>query len=215
MATAGSGDILTGLIAGLTAQFPARVNDAVIAAAWLHGKSGELAAADLGEMPVVVARDETGAIAAFENRCAHRGAMICLDDGGKGAKEKVVGKMLAADVINPEDGEILASEAAIVGPQSPSRIVALYLLDSRLDDATLAELAPLDFAEKRRRLAALDRPVELSPEARATLAEATERACAVDSTFDLLATLVDTFRAGAITQCATDRAPLGSAAQNT
>ena len=52
-------------------------------------------------------------------------------------------------------------------------------------------------------------------QARATLAEATERACAVDSTFDLLATLVDTFRAGAITQCATDRAPLGSAAQNT
>jgi NAD(P)H-hydrate epimerase len=53
MATAGSGDILTGLIAGLTAQFPGRINDAVIAATWLHGKSGELAAADLGEMPVI------------------------------------------------------------------------------------------------------------------------------------------------------------------
>ncbi|MBI2687207.1 MAG: NAD(P)H-hydrate dehydratase [Acidobacteria bacterium] len=53
MATAGSGDILTGLLAGLAAQHPARLNEAVAAAAWLHGKSGELAAATLGEMPVI------------------------------------------------------------------------------------------------------------------------------------------------------------------
>jgi anthranilate 1,2-dioxygenase large subunit/terephthalate 1,2-dioxygenase oxygenase component alpha subunit len=33
-------------------------------------------------MPVVVARAEDGAIVAFENRCAHRGALICLDDAG-------------------------------------------------------------------------------------------------------------------------------------
>jgi anthranilate 1,2-dioxygenase large subunit/terephthalate 1,2-dioxygenase oxygenase component alpha subunit len=33
-------------------------------------------------MPVVVARDHDGTIVAFENRCAHRGALICLDDGG-------------------------------------------------------------------------------------------------------------------------------------
>ena len=36
----------------------------------------------MGSMPVVVARTEDGAIAAFENRCAHRGALIALDDGG-------------------------------------------------------------------------------------------------------------------------------------
>src|SRR6185312_9125569 len=36
----------------------------------------------VGAMPVVVARTEDGGIAAFENRCAHRGALICLDDGG-------------------------------------------------------------------------------------------------------------------------------------
>jgi len=36
----------------------------------------------VGTMPVVVARDHDGAIVAFENRCAHRGALICLDDGG-------------------------------------------------------------------------------------------------------------------------------------
>ncbi len=41
----------------------------------------------VGAMPVVVARTESGEIAAFENRCAHRGSLICLDDAGKGAKD--------------------------------------------------------------------------------------------------------------------------------
>jgi anthranilate 1,2-dioxygenase large subunit/terephthalate 1,2-dioxygenase oxygenase component alpha subunit len=36
----------------------------------------------VGEMPVIVVRGEDGAIHAFENRCAHRGALIALDDGG-------------------------------------------------------------------------------------------------------------------------------------
>lgn len=49
MATAGSGDILTGLIAGLLAQFPRDAVDAVLAAVWLHGRAGELGAAALGE----------------------------------------------------------------------------------------------------------------------------------------------------------------------
>jgi anthranilate 1,2-dioxygenase large subunit/terephthalate 1,2-dioxygenase oxygenase component alpha subunit len=33
-------------------------------------------------MPVIVARGAAGEIHAFENRCAHRGALIALDDGG-------------------------------------------------------------------------------------------------------------------------------------
>ena len=41
----------------------------------------------VGQMPVVVARAEDGSIAAFENRCAHRGALICLDNAGRGAKD--------------------------------------------------------------------------------------------------------------------------------
>ena len=41
----------------------------------------------VGQMPVVVARDTDGSIAAFENRCAHRGALICLDNAGSGAKD--------------------------------------------------------------------------------------------------------------------------------
>ena len=49
MATAGSGDILTGIVAGLLAQFPRDAEDAVLAAVWLHGRAGELGAAELGE----------------------------------------------------------------------------------------------------------------------------------------------------------------------
>ena len=41
----------------------------------------------VGRMPVVVTRDNDGSIAAFENRCAHRGSLICLDDAGKGATD--------------------------------------------------------------------------------------------------------------------------------
>ena len=48
---------------------------------------GDWRATHVGEMPVVVARDTDGTVAAFENRCAHRGALICLDDGGTGNKD--------------------------------------------------------------------------------------------------------------------------------
>lgn len=44
MATAGSGDVLTGMIAGLLAQWPDRREEALMAAVWLHGRAGELAA---------------------------------------------------------------------------------------------------------------------------------------------------------------------------
>jgi NAD(P)H-hydrate epimerase len=52
MATGGTGDVLTGLIAGLIAQTPDDVASAVLAAVWLHGRAGELAAAKLGEKTV-------------------------------------------------------------------------------------------------------------------------------------------------------------------
>jgi anthranilate 1,2-dioxygenase large subunit/terephthalate 1,2-dioxygenase oxygenase component alpha subunit len=44
--------------------------------------SGDWRTTYVGAMPVVVARDDDGAVVAFENRCAHRGALICLEDGG-------------------------------------------------------------------------------------------------------------------------------------
>ena len=40
----------------------------------------------VGEMPVVVTRDLSGILRCFENRCAHRGALLCLKTRGK-AKE--------------------------------------------------------------------------------------------------------------------------------
>lgn len=50
MATAGSGDVLTGMIAAFLAQFPGRpVRDTVAAAVYLHGAAGELAAAEQSE----------------------------------------------------------------------------------------------------------------------------------------------------------------------
>ena len=54
MATAGSGDVLTGMIAAFLAQFPERpVRDTVAAAVYLHGRAGELAAAERGEQSMV------------------------------------------------------------------------------------------------------------------------------------------------------------------
>ena len=53
MGTAGSGDILTGLISGLIAQFPQQTELAVAAAVWLHGRAGEFGAAALGEKHLI------------------------------------------------------------------------------------------------------------------------------------------------------------------
>jgi anthranilate 1,2-dioxygenase large subunit/terephthalate 1,2-dioxygenase oxygenase component alpha subunit len=41
-------------------------------------------------MPVVLTRDAEGDIHAFENRCAHRGALICLEDFGNRAEHTCV-----------------------------------------------------------------------------------------------------------------------------
>ncbi len=49
LGTGGSGDVLTGLIAGLLAQFPKQADQAVAAAVYLHGLAGEVGARALGE----------------------------------------------------------------------------------------------------------------------------------------------------------------------
>jgi phenylpropionate dioxygenase-like ring-hydroxylating dioxygenase large terminal subunit len=40
----------------------------------------------LGDMPIVVTRDDDGDIHAFENRCAHRGSLLCLAERGDAKK---------------------------------------------------------------------------------------------------------------------------------
>jgi ADP-dependent NAD(P)H-hydrate dehydratase / NAD(P)H-hydrate epimerase len=53
MATGGTGDVLTGMIAGLLAQHPQERELATVAAVWLHGRCGELGARDLGEQAML------------------------------------------------------------------------------------------------------------------------------------------------------------------
>jgi NAD(P)H-hydrate epimerase len=45
----GSGDVLTGMIAGLMAQFPKQPDEAVGAAVYLHGLAAQMGARELGE----------------------------------------------------------------------------------------------------------------------------------------------------------------------
>jgi ADP-dependent NAD(P)H-hydrate dehydratase / NAD(P)H-hydrate epimerase len=56
MATGGTGDVLTGIIAGLVSQFPDRIRDAVIGAVYLHGVAGDIAA-DLFSERAMIATD--------------------------------------------------------------------------------------------------------------------------------------------------------------
>jgi NAD(P)H-hydrate epimerase len=53
LGTGGSGDILTGLIAGLLAQFPDHPDECVAAAVYLHGLAGEIGALALGEKSLI------------------------------------------------------------------------------------------------------------------------------------------------------------------
>jgi ADP-dependent NAD(P)H-hydrate dehydratase / NAD(P)H-hydrate epimerase len=53
MATGGTGDILTGLIAGFLAQFPDNPAGAVCAAVFLHGLAGDCARDAVGEQPMI------------------------------------------------------------------------------------------------------------------------------------------------------------------
>ena len=48
--------------------------------------AGDFRVTQLGDTPVIVTRDSNGEIYAFENRCAHRGALICLEKQGRGRK---------------------------------------------------------------------------------------------------------------------------------
>jgi NAD(P)H-hydrate epimerase len=53
LATGGTGDILTGTMAGLLAQFPDRPDVAAAAAVYLHGLAGELGAREYGEKSLI------------------------------------------------------------------------------------------------------------------------------------------------------------------
>jgi NAD(P)H-hydrate epimerase len=51
LATGGTGDVLTGMIAGMLGQYPEEPDLAIAIAVYLHGRSGELGAEEIGEQP--------------------------------------------------------------------------------------------------------------------------------------------------------------------
>jgi NAD(P)H-hydrate epimerase len=53
MATGGTGDVLTGMVAGFLAQFPERPELAVCAAVYLHGMAGDVARDQAGELAMI------------------------------------------------------------------------------------------------------------------------------------------------------------------
>jgi ADP-dependent NAD(P)H-hydrate dehydratase / NAD(P)H-hydrate epimerase len=53
MATGGTGDILTGIVAGMIAQNPKRILEAVVGAVYLHGLAGDVARQTMGEQSLV------------------------------------------------------------------------------------------------------------------------------------------------------------------
>ena len=53
MATGGTGDVLTGMVAGMIAQNPQRVAEAVTSAVYLHGLAGNIARETMGEQSLV------------------------------------------------------------------------------------------------------------------------------------------------------------------
>jgi anthranilate 1,2-dioxygenase large subunit len=51
---------------------------------------GDFRATYLGETPIIVNRDETGAVTAFVNRCAHRGALVRRELSGNAANHTCI-----------------------------------------------------------------------------------------------------------------------------
>ena len=53
MATGGTGDVLTGMVAGMIAQHPSHVMEGVAAAVYMHGLAGDVACETMGEQSLV------------------------------------------------------------------------------------------------------------------------------------------------------------------
>jgi NAD(P)H-hydrate epimerase len=88
MAKGGSGDILTGIVAAMLAQFPDDVVRAVEAAVYLHGLAGDLAARAMDEHTVLATDTVTHLSDAFRYRVkdATGFTWICGFSGSEGAR---------------------------------------------------------------------------------------------------------------------------------
>jgi NAD(P)H-hydrate epimerase len=80
MASGGTGDVLTGMIAGAVAQFPRRLEEAVRAAVFLHGLAGDVACEYTGEESLVAAdllRYLPGAFREMRHRAMNKNIRLC------------------------------------------------------------------------------------------------------------------------------------------
>ena len=97
MGTGGSGDILTGMIAGLLAQFPERADQAVAAAVYLHGLAGRTRRA--GARREVPDRHRPSAVS------ARRHGGVCRSYRTASEEETIaLGERLAARIAAPRRG---------------------------------------------------------------------------------------------------------------
>jgi hydroxyethylthiazole kinase-like uncharacterized protein yjeF len=79
MSTGGTGDILTGMVAGMIAQQPKNPFEAVLAAVHLHGLAGDVMRAKIGEHPLIATDLLTGLLEAFRRtRMASQNKMVSL-----------------------------------------------------------------------------------------------------------------------------------------
>jgi len=77
MATGGTGDVLTGLVAGLLAQYPQRsVTEVAAAAVYLHGLAGDLAAQEFGEIGMIAGDLLNALPKAFKSLAGARGLQV-------------------------------------------------------------------------------------------------------------------------------------------
>ena len=80
MSTGGTGDILTGMVAGMIAQQPKEVMLAVCAAVYLHGLAGDLMLPDVGEHSMIATDLLQGLPEAFRKvRVAAEKNLVCWD----------------------------------------------------------------------------------------------------------------------------------------
>lgn len=78
MAKGGSGDILTGIVAAMLAQFPNDVARAVETAVYLHGLAGELAAQAMDEHTVLATDTLTHLSEAFRYRVKDEDGLVWI-----------------------------------------------------------------------------------------------------------------------------------------
>jgi NAD(P)H-hydrate epimerase len=78
MATGGTGDVLTGMVAGLIAQHPQQALAAVALAVYLHGLSGDLASNAVGESSLVATDLVRFLPEAFAEMRAQKRADVCI-----------------------------------------------------------------------------------------------------------------------------------------